>query len=45
MFIALSFVAGLMVVMIAVNLVLLVARIQMRKKRKRSQQPGWGVWP
>jgi hypothetical protein len=32
-----------MVVMIVVNPVLLVARIQMRKKRKRSQQTGWGV--
>jgi hypothetical protein len=37
------FVADLMVLMIAVNLVLLVARIQMRKKKKKSQQPGWGV--
>jgi hypothetical protein len=37
------FVADLMVLMIAVNLVLLVARIQMRKKKKKSQQLGWGV--
>jgi len=34
------FVSDLMVVMIGVNLVLLAARIQMRKKRKTSQQPG-----
>jgi len=34
-----------MVVMIGVNLVLLAARIQMRKKRKKSQQPGQEVWP
>ena len=34
------FVSDLMVVMIGVNLVLLAARIQMRKKRKKSQQPG-----
>jgi hypothetical protein len=36
----LLYIAGLMAVMNAVNLVLLAARIQMRKKRKRSQQPG-----
>jgi hypothetical protein len=34
-----------MVVMSAVNLVLLAARIQMRRKMKRSQQLGWGVLP
>jgi hypothetical protein len=39
-FIMLLYVAGLMTVMNAVNLVFLAARIQMRKKRKRSQQPG-----
>jgi len=34
------FVSDSMVVMIGVNLVLLAARIQMRKKRKKSQQTG-----
>jgi preprotein translocase subunit YajC len=36
----LLFIVGLMVVMNAVNLVFLAARNQMKKRRKRNQQPG-----
>lgn len=39
-FIVLLYIAGLMAVMNAVNLVFRAARIQMRKRRKRSQRPG-----
>jgi hypothetical protein len=39
-FIMMLFDAGLMVVTNAVNLGFLAARNQMKKRRKRSQQPG-----